>query len=970
MITNFHQFLKKTCFPALNLFNPSQNTANRDSPNTTNNADNFTSMSRVKASRRGKRSPSKVDSSMAKSKSILSYFSPTRKSLSPPLVTKKSKASSTSITPNSKRVLKDQSTIKKEETCLNLNDTPTKGKVMSPSTPDSTTWIETLKQKEESSSMKGMNHSFSSTPRVIPQHVIPSATDNGGSTSAPTQSPISSPSTSLVVSEHSNGSMDKSLIEGIKSPSTPTRKRKGKDKNQMSLFECIQLQSNSPSSKDEGSSLKEAQQSPTPTKLKLKVLDKSPPPKARRTKSNSSPRNSCPEEFDVNSTTTPKESIRPTGGKPSVASSKIKPSNPNSKSQPKNTSEIRVKFGSFDNEPCLGLVRVPSHECSLRELCQFLYDNDPLTTQKTRRSKRQTNQIEKPTIFPLFQGAILGRMEIAKSRSLNKVPIDVPFSAVGVSRTQVQVQSISTSSSSTQSSQDGQPQKQNRIRITRTSTNRTLCRYLQQQQKLFPSVTVICMKKASNAFRAIKPRVKEDSLRNRGVGEDLSILQPVVKQGMSVLLRVGDVIEFDAYNRPFGSSAGQSNIGNNRKQNYVSTKKKSEHVFRVVAYYPREDDTQEERNLESSDLEVSSECAENQQVFSTQSIVETSTASPLLNTTQEINLLNVSASDDISELGGHDKMSRKKSSEIDLPSLDSLKIVSKLSSSPASSIKSAEILQSTSFDEPPSSFNQEGKGGTNSTLFFDSSKVACKLDLTSISNTNKSQSRLVANSRKSRASLKENDAIKQTNQVNGENDGFSPRPQIGDRFRARFNVSDLFGRRGSQREIWIFGEAVDLEEKTKEQYKVEVRFDDLTDATFEYPSKDIQKLRLKESAHGSLLYEVVHQNGKVSFAYDTNPSSLYLGDLVQCRHQNGLYRGRFYLGRVAAIRNDKRTFDVAYLDGEVCCLFYIVSDVFIVVLLICFEFFSTNVTFPWKKAMFIYLNEGPTSQQESGLQML
>ena len=861
-----------------------------------------------------------------------------------------------------------KSTSSQTKECLTSASTPTK--VMSPpSTPDSTPLLGFKGLTKMSSPMS--NQTCPSPPRRRTRnHVIPDKGANFGTTSVRVPSPASppvtstktktkttristSPSVSLIVSEHSNESTDTSKGGGVvggggmmRSPSTPIRKRKT-DKNQMSLMQCIERASSfspgSSSTRNGRSPSKLAQSPQSQSRVsKSRTLDTSPPPKARRTKSNSSPRSSGQNrdtiEIDVNtntgSSTTPgTDSILP-GGKPSVAaSSKIKNTNTKPKTSPKTSCETRVKLGSFNQEPCLGLIRVPSHECSLRDLCQFLHVHDPFasqtttTTQQPRRSTRRNTPVEvKPAIYPLFKGAILGRMERSKTTSPNKVPIDIPLSAVGVSRTQAQIQSIAASSSSKSPHVTSQQQQQHRIKITPSSTNPTLCRYLHQQQTLFPSVTITCMTKASNAFRVIKSRVKQERLRNdnrntnENSGHDLSIMQSVVQQGKSMLLRVGDVIEFDAYNRPCGPP------GRNSKHERVSGKKNSEHVFRVVAYYPTDGKTPKEgHGLSALDPEDILDCAVKQECGSL-SIADTSMASPLLNTTQEIRLLNISSTsdDDCLEImeGDHLKRSQSKSSEVEL-SLDSLKIVCKLSSSPDSSIHSAEIVHLTSFDESPPPFNQKKKIETKrSNPSFDGAKVACKLNLTPNSNTKPSESRTVGHRRACRARGGD-ETIRQTNPmiINEENVGFSSRPQIGDRFRALFKCCDLFGRRGRQREMWSFGTAVEVEEMTNNQYKLELKFDNLTHETFDYPSKRIQILRTKKSSHGSLLYEAIISSGRASFAYDSNPSSLHMGDLVQCRYQNGLSRGRFYQGRVAAIHDDKNTFDVAYFDGEVCHYF-------------------------------------------------
>ena len=65
----------------------------------------------------------------------------------------------------------------------------------------------------------------------------------------------------------------------------------------------------------------------------------------------------------------------------------------------------------------------------------------------------------------------------------------------------------------------------------------------------------------------------------------------------------------------------------------------------------------------------------------------------------------------------------------------------------------------------------------------------------------------------------------------------------------------------------------------------------------------------------------VYPDGSTTALFDSNPSELFVGDLVDCYYQNGKINGAWYRGRVARVQTSAESgkptlFDVAYNDQE------------------------------------------------------
>lgn len=120
----------------------------------------------------------------------------------------------------------------------------------------------------------------------------------------------------------------------------------------------------------------------------------------------------------------------------------------------------------------------------------------------------------------------------------------------------------------------------------------------------------------------------------------------------------------------------------------------------------------------------------------------------------------------------------------------------------------------------------------------------------------------------------------------------------GDLVKARFGVKDWFDE--SQLE-WYFGTVLRVKKNkkssSKQAYEIDVLYADEEKDTLPFPDDDVEK------ADG-------HEY----------PDSFFVGDSVDCLHQDGLrpgHEGRWYRGRISSISEDGSSCDVLYIDGDV-----------------------------------------------------
>jgi len=145
-----------------------------------------------------------------------------------------------------------------------------------------------------------------------------------------------------------------------------------------------------------------------------------------------------------------------------------------------------------------------------------------------------------------------------------------------------------------------------------------------------------------------------------------------------------------------------------------------------------------------------------------------------------------------------------------------------------------------------------------------------------------------------------------------------PVPKAGDQFRFQFRQKDLFTK---AQMMWFIGTAVSVNQKNRDGKgcSLQIQWSDQTIEDFEYPNAELESIVPEDVVSGSV-YRVSSGNSdgaSTSFAYDSNPSSVAIGDYVECCYQNGSSRGQWWPGRVASISGDGTRADVAYFDGEV-----------------------------------------------------
>ena len=177
-------------------------------------------------------------------------------------------------------------------------------------------------------------------------------------------------------------------------------------------------------------------------------------------------------------------------------------------------------------------------------------------------------------------------------------------------------------------------------------------------------------------------------------------------------------------------------------------------------------------------------------------------------------------------------------------------------------------------------------------------------------------------------------------------------PAVGDRFRVFFEkCTNCFG---VEEEGLYFGAATNVTQKiekgTSEKYIVAIKFDDNSKGTYEYPGDDIDLLLdknkiscscsavkayddpaiqgggiddVRDISESNLYPQKAFANGsklcRKDAVFNADPTELLLGDLVDCRYQNGALNGAWYRGRVAAVEglNGRTLISVAYNDGEI-----------------------------------------------------
>lgn len=115
-------------------------------------------------------------------------------------------------------------------------------------------------------------------------------------------------------------------------------------------------------------------------------------------------------------------------------------------------------------------------------------------------------------------------------------------------------------------------------------------------------------------------------------------------------------------------------------------------------------------------------------------------------------------------------------------------------------------------------------------------------------------------------------------------------------------------------------------------YSIDIKFDDQSTDTIDYPSPDSQILTVK----GDKAIVETEGGGHVVACGDTL-DGLSAGDLVDGRYQDGAENGAWFRGRVASVNSESGLCDVVYYDREVSS--------FVVPTLLSYFFSHSNVPF-------------------------
>ena len=155
-----------------------------------------------------------------------------------------------------------------------------------------------------------------------------------------------------------------------------------------------------------------------------------------------------------------------------------------------------------------------------------------------------------------------------------------------------------------------------------------------------------------------------------------------------------------------------------------------------------------------------------------------------------------------------------------------------------------------------------------------------------------------------------------------------PEPKAGDLFRVAMKTKDIFGRKIMQ---WYFTEAIGIIPRKGRGntaisfYQVKVRFQDNKIQQYDYPACDKSIQRIELDQHGSCARCLAFDSSTGEklldeVAFDSDPTYLSVGDLVDALYQDGLGSpndGKWFRARIAEVTASTNTVTVAYYDGDV-----------------------------------------------------
>jgi hypothetical protein len=136
-------------------------------------------------------------------------------------------------------------------------------------------------------------------------------------------------------------------------------------------------------------------------------------------------------------------------------------------------------------------------------------------------------------------------------------------------------------------------------------------------------------------------------------------------------------------------------------------------------------------------------------------------------------------------------------------------------------------------------------------------------------------------------------------------------PKVGDLFRTRYAIKDLFVTK--KHALWFVGIVTVVQQTDGEDtYSLKVLYGDGKVTISKYPSRDVECIAAKPKKRNSSVYHVVEGDGEeTAFAYDSQPKDLVLGDYVEGFHEDKAWRA----GRIAFVEEGCKFVDIAYLDG-------------------------------------------------------
>jgi hypothetical protein len=144
-------------------------------------------------------------------------------------------------------------------------------------------------------------------------------------------------------------------------------------------------------------------------------------------------------------------------------------------------------------------------------------------------------------------------------------------------------------------------------------------------------------------------------------------------------------------------------------------------------------------------------------------------------------------------------------------------------------------------------------------------------------------------------------------------------PQVGDHVRVVFEMQDTFLR---ERASWWFGTVQKvMKEKQKGEngdptYSLSVVFRDKSNSDHPFPDEDVQKLEIDGETRFVHALVPTKFGVRRELAFDHNPESVAVGDLVDALYRDGGDDGKWYRGRIAAVDTKKKTCIIAYEDGD------------------------------------------------------